>query len=167
MNQYTNKLFDKLKEYNIDYVLYNHEALFTMDNYSLIEKQYDAIIPKNLFLTNRQQTKFYLLLIKGDKKFLTKELSSQINSARLSFANEEMLEQYLHCFKGSTSVFGLLFDENNKIQLLIDEDLLENSYLGFHPLDNTMTVKIKTDDLINRFLKNINHDFIKVKLSGN
>lgn len=167
MNEYIEKLFDKLKEYNIDYTLYNHDALFTMDNYSLIEQQYDATIPKNLFLTNRQQTKFYLLLIKGDKKFLTKELSSQINSSRLSFANEEMLDQYLHCFKGSTSVFGLLFDTNNKIQLLIDEDLLKNAYLGFHPLDNTKTIKIKTDDLINIFLKNINHDFIKVKLKGN
>jgi Ala-tRNA(Pro) deacylase len=167
MNQYTSLLFEKLEEFNIDYTKYNHDALFTMDNYSTIEKEYGVIIPKNLFLTNRQQTKFYLLLIRGDKKFQTKELSSQINSARLSFAKEEMLEEDLHCFKGSTSPFGLLFDNPNKIQLLIDEDLLNNSYLGFHPLDNTMTVKISTDDFLNKFLININHDFIKVKLSGN
>ena len=76
------------------------------------------------------------------------------------------LLSYLHCFKGSTSVFGLLYDKDNQVQLLIDEDLLKEEYLGFHPCMNTSTIKIRTTDLLEKFLPYTNHDFIKVKLIG-
>lgn len=157
----------KLKEWNIPFEYKEHEALFTMDAYTEIEKEMGIRVPKNLFLNNQQHTKFYLLIMPGDKRFKTKELSSQIHSARLSFANDEVLSNDLHCFKGSTSVFGLLFDEENKAQLLVDKDLLKEEYLGFHPCMNTMTVKIKTSDLLDKFLPNVHHEPIMVKLNGN
>ena len=105
------EIIDFLKSNQIEYTQIKHTALFTMDEYENIQKKLNCLIPKNLFLCNRQKTKFYLLLMPGNKKFLTKELSSQINSARLSFAEEEKLKETLNCYKGSTSPLGLLFDK--------------------------------------------------------
>lgn len=159
-------VYQSLDLLGISYVRADHAPLISMEEYQFVEGKLQVMVAKNLFLSNRQQTKFYLLLMPGDKPFKTKEISSQINSARLSFGQEEQLLSYLHCFKGSTSVFGLLYDKDNQIQLLIDEDLLKEEYLGFHPCMNTSTIKIRTTDLLEKFLPYTNHDFIKVKLIG-
>lgn len=150
----------------ISYLRVDHSPLVSMEEYQLVEDKLQVMVAKNLFLSNRQQTKFYLLLMPGDKPFKTKEISNQINSARLSFGQEEQLLSYLRCFKGSTSVFGLLYDKDNQVQLLIDEDLLKEEFLGFHPCMNTSTIKIRTTDLLEKFLPYTNHDFVKVKLIG-
>ena len=156
-----------LSENNINYEWIDHIALETMEDYEIYQKDINCMIPKNLFLCNRQKTKFYLLCMPGDKKFLTKEISSQINSARLSFGDEDKLSELLGCYRGSTSIFGLLFDKNNDINLLIDKDILKEEYLGFHPCENTSTIKIETDDLINKFLTSLNKIYSIVKLTGN
>lgn len=59
-----------------------------------VDKLLGATICKNLFLCNSQKTNFYLLMMPGDKKFITKELSAQIGSARLSFASPEFMERF-------------------------------------------------------------------------
>lgn len=159
-------VYQALDLLGISYLRVDHSPLVSMEEYKLVEDRLQVMVAKNLFLSNRQQTKFYLLLMPGDKPFKTKEISSQINSARLSFGQEEQLLSYLHCFKGSTSVFGLLYDKDNQVQLLIDEDLLKEEYLGFHPCMNTSTIKIRTSDLLEKFLPYTNHGFVKVKLIG-
>ena len=157
-------VYQALDLLGISYLRVDHSPLVSMEEYQLVEDKLQVMVAKNLFLSNRQQTKFYLLLMPGDKPFKTKEISNQINSARLSFGQEEQLLSYLHCFKGSTSVFGLLYDKDNRVQLLIDEDLLKEEYLGFHPCMNTSTIKIRTADLLEKYLPYTNHDFVKVKL---
>jgi len=92
-----------------------------------IDKIMDVMMCKNLFLCNRQKTAFYLLMMPGDKKFKTKELSSQINSARLSFAESEDMLKYLDIEPGAVSVMGLMNDKDHAVQLLIDEDVLDDS----------------------------------------
>ena len=153
-----------LRENEIPFLRIDHQAMVDMESYMKIEKEYSICIPKNLFLCNRQQTKFYLLLMRGDKKFLTKDISKQINSARLSFGNEEKLNEMLHCFHGSTSPFGLIFDKDNQVSVLIDNDLLSHEKLGFHPCMNTSTLIIDKGDLIGGFLKRVNHEPIFVNL---
>ena len=154
-----------LNKNNIPYTIVHHEALFTMDGYEKIEKELGCMIPKNLFLTNRQQTKFYLLMMPGDKKFLTKEISSQISSARLSFGSEEKLNEMLSCYKGSTSLFGLLFDKNKEVHPLIDEDILKQEYLGFHPCQNTATIKIHSKDML-KILSLLDRKYTTITLKG-
>ena len=165
MDLYKEEVINKLNELGISFEIKEHDALFTMSTYEEIEKEMEITIPKNLFLNTQNHQNFYLLIMPGSKKFKTKELSSQINSSRLSFGSDEKLNEYLHCYKGSTSALGLLFDKENKVQLLIDSSLLSKEYLGFHPCNNSFTVKIKTSDFIEKFLPNVNHKFIEVKLS--
>ncbi len=159
------EIIDFLKSNQIEYTQIKHTALFTMDEYENIQKKLNCLIPKNLFLCNRQKTKFYLLLMPGNKKFLTKELSSQINSARLSFAEEEKLKETLNCYKGSTSPLGLLFDKKEEVTLLIDKDLWNEEFFGFHPCDNTSTLKIKKEDFI-LYLNIIRKPYTFVTLKG-
>ena len=105
-------------------------------------------------------------MMPGDKKFLTKELSSQINSARLSFAGEEYMEKFLDIKPGSVSVMGLMNDKDNNVQLIIDEDVLKDEWIGCHPCVNTSSLKIRTKDIIGKFLPAVNHRYMTVKLTG-
>ena len=130
----------------------------------------DAILQvticKNLFLCNRQKTNFYLLMMPGGKPFKTKELSSQINSARLSFASPEDMERLLDITPGSVSIMGLMNDKENAVQLLVDEDVLKGEYLGCHPCINTSSLKLRTKDVIEKFLPAVHHEMITVHLIG-
>ena len=119
---------------------------------------------KNLFLCNSQKTKFYLLIMPGDKKFITKILSKQINSSRLSFADGKFMEQYLNITPGSLSIFGLIYDKELNVNLVIDKEALKDEYVGFHPCVNTTTLKLKTSDIIEKFLPYTGHEPMIVEL---
>ena len=123
-------------------------------------------ICKNLFLCNRQQTSFYLLVMPGDKPFKTKELSRQIGVSRLSFANEEYMERFLDLHPGSVSVLGLMNDQEHSVQLVIDEDVLKEAYFGCHPCENTSSVRFATRDLTGKILPALNIQPMIVHLVG-
>ena len=158
------RVYDLLDELRIPYERVDHEVAETMEACKEIDEVLEADICKNLFLCNRQKTKFYLLMILGDKKFKTKDISAQIGSARLSFAGAEEMEKYLDITPGSVSVMGLMNDTENHVQLLVDEDLLKGEYFGCHPCINTSSLKMKTADVLGPFLKAVHHDMITVKL---
>ena len=119
---------------------------------------------KNLLLCNRQCTDFYLLMIPGSKPFKTKHLSKQIGSSRLSFAAAEYMEQYLDITPGSLSVLGLMNDRENKVQLLIDAELLDSESIGMHPCINTSSIALKTCDLLEKILPAVQHGYKGVEL---
>lgn len=100
----------------------------------------------------------------GDKPFKTKDLSAQINSARLSFAKPEYMEKYLDITPGSVSVMGLMNDHDKKVQLLIDEDVMKNPYFGCHPCINTSSLKFTTEDLKNKIIPELEHAPLMVNL---
>lgn len=158
------RVYDLLDELQIPYERVDHEVAETMEACKEIDEVLEADICKNLFLCNRQKTKFYLLMILGDKKFKTKDISAQIGSARLSFADAEEMEKYLDITPGSVSVMGLMNDTENHVQLLVDEDLLKGENFGCHPCINTSSLKMKTADVLGPFLKAVHHDMITVKL---
>lgn len=131
-----------------------------------IDAVLEATICKNLFLCNRQQTQFYLLMMPGDKVFKTKELSSQLGCARLSFASPEAMEQYLDITPGSVSVLGLMNDKDKKVQLIVDEDVMCGEFIGCHPCINTSSLKLYTKDIFGKVLRAMEHDYTVVKLIG-
>jgi len=158
----TYQLLDAL---GIEYERVDHEAAETMEACAAIDEILEpAVICKNLFLCNAQKTAFYLLMIKNDKKFKTKEISKQINSARLSFASAEDMEKYLDITPGSVSVMGLMNDKNNSVRLLVDKDVIEAEYVGCHPCINTSSLRLKTKDVFEVFAKAVNHDYTVVEL---
>ena len=136
----------------------------TMEVCEEIDKTLGAVTCKNLFLCNRQQTDFYLLMMPGDKPFKTKDLSAQIGSSRLSFATPEHMEKYLDITPGSVSVLGLMNDRENTVRLLIDEDVLKGDYIGCHPCINTSSIRIKTKDMIDKVIPAMKHSPTMVRL---
>lgn len=160
------KVYDFLDSLGIEYLRTDHEPADTMEACNRIDSVLEVVICKNLFLCNRQKTNFYLLMMPGDKPFKTKELSSQINSARLSFASAEDMEKYLDILPGSVSIMGLMNDSENAVKLLVDEDVLRDEYIGCHPCVNTSSLKIRTEDVFTKFLDAVGHTATKVVLKG-
>lgn len=159
------RVYDLLDTLGIEYQRVDHEAAATMEACEEIDKILQIFICKNLFLCNRQKTEFYLLLMPGNKVFKTKELSKQIDTARLSFASPEDMEKYLDIKPGSVSVLGLMNDTQNRVKLLIDEDVIKSDFLGFHPCINTSSLKIATKDLLGTILPDIHHSMTVVQLT--
>lgn len=151
------RVYDFLDSLNIAYQRIDHEAAMTMEACAAIDLVLDATICKNLLLCNRQNTAFYLLLMPGNKPFKTKELSQQIGSSRLSFASAEYMEQFLDITPGSLSILGLMNDKENRVQLLIDEDVLTGEFIGCHPCINTSSLRLRTEDLTERIIPAMGH----------
>jgi len=151
------RTYDLLDSLEIVYERVDHDAAMTIEACQGVDKLLGIDIWKNLFLCNRQKTAFYLLLMPGQKPFKTKDLSAQIGSSRLSFAPEEYMEEFLDITPGSVSVLGLMNDKEHRVQLLIDEDVLKEEYFGCHPCINTSSLKMKTVDVVEKFLPAVEH----------
>lgn len=158
------RTYDFLDKLNIEYERIDHEAAMTMDVCAEIDEALGAMICKNLFLCNRQETSFYLLMIPGDKKFKTKDLSAQIGSSRLSFAKETYMEEFLDITPGSVSVLGLMNDREHRVQLLVGRDVLEGDYIGCHPCINTSSLRIRQKDMWEKIVPALEHEPVFVTL---
>ena len=158
------RVYNFLDNLGIDYDRVTGEAADTMEKCAVVSEVLGAPICKNLFLCNRQKTRFYLLTMAPNKPFFTKELGKQINSSRLSFAPEEFLQEYLQCSPGSATALGLMHDVNHQVQLVIDKEVYEAEFFCCHPCICTSTVKLKTADLLEKFLPHTGHSPILVDL---
>lgn len=158
------RVYDLLDKLGIEYERTDHEEANTMEKCNEIDKILDTIICKNLFLCNRQQTEFYLLMMPGDKPFKTKYITKQLGCSRLSFAPSEKMLEYLDIKPGAVSIMGLMNDKDNKIQLVIDKHVVESETLGCHPCVCTSSLKFKTKDIIEKFLPAVHHEPIIVDL---
>lgn len=158
------RCYDLLDSLGVAYQRLDHEPAMTMEICAEIDKSLNAVICKNLFLCNRQETNFYLLMIPGNKPFKTKYLSAQLGVSRLSFAKEEYMEQLLDTTAGSASVLGLMNDKENRVQLVIDADVLKNEFFGCHPCINTTSLRIAVSDLTEKILPAVHHTPITVDL---
>ena len=158
------RCYDLLDRLGIAYFRVDHDHADTIEACKAVEQVLGEKICKNLFLCNRQKTNFYLLCMPPHKAFHTKDLSHQIGSARLSFAPEEQLWELLHCTPGSATILGLMNDDENRVQLLIDKETYEAEYFSCHPCLCTSTIKLKTSDVKNMLLPKVHHEPIVVEL---
>ena len=156
-------IYDKLAELAIPFDRVDHDYADTMEDCLLIESTLGGKICKNLFLCNRQQTAFYLLMMPGEKPFKTKFLSSQLGCARLSFADATHMQQYLNTVPGSVSALELLFDTGCAVQLVIDRELLADEFFSGHPGRSTSTVRMARQDLL-RYVEAVGHPPVFIDL---
>ena len=172
-------VYNLLERLDIPFARADHAAAFTMEACESISAALQTPVCKNLFLCNRQKTNFYLLLMPADKPFRTKEITSQLGCARLSFASEDAMEQLLQLTPGSATIFGLMHDTENRVQLLVDRDLLGEATFGCHPCINTTqtygnvtAVRIICDntssssDVFDKLTTALHHPYTIVTLKG-
>lgn len=160
------RVYDLLDRLGIAYERVDHEAAMTVDDCHGVDELLHIEICKNLFLTNSQRTKFYLLLMPGKKKFVTKEFCRQIQSPRLSFGSAELMEELLDLTPGSVSIMGLMNDTEHKVKLFIDREVYEKKEFGCHPCINTSSLKLNSEDVWNKFLPAVGHEPVIVDLQG-
>ena len=156
--------YDLLDQLNIPYERVDHDEAATIEICEQVDQVLGTVICKNLFLCNRQRTNFYLLMMPGDKVFKTKDLSAAIGSSRLSFADPADMEKYLDITPGAVSVMGLMNDTQGHVQLLMDRPVVESELLGCHPCVNTSSLRMKTEDVMRKFLPAVHHEAIIVDL---
>ena len=158
------RCYEFLDNLRVAYRRADHEAANTMEICREIEQSLGCPICKNLLLTNRQQTDFYLLLMEGDKIFKTKYLSKALGCSRLSFATDEHMETLVDITPGSLSVLGLMNDPEKKVRLVIDKPVLEQPEIGFHPCLNTSTLAVSMADFREKILPALGHEATVVEL---
>ena len=162
MEEREKRTYEFLDNLGVPYEKYEHEAIMTIEAAEELDKKMGLEICKNLFLSTRHSTEFYLLLMVGPKKFNTGKVSKQINVPRMTFAGDDYMLEYLDIRPGSVSPLGLMNDKGNNVNLLIDEDVLNMEKIAVHPCVNTATLVIKTKDLIEKILPACGHSYTKV-----
>lgn len=153
------RVYDLLEKLNIPFQRIDHDPTVSVESCQEVEKLLQIEISKNLFLTTANKSSFYLYFMPGSKRFQTKIVSSQIGSSRLSFADAGYMQEFLDITPGSVSILGLMNDKNHNVNLLIDRDIIKAEYIGCHPCINTSSLKIRTKDIIEKFLPFVGHDY--------
>lgn len=146
------RVYEALQSLHIPYEHFTHGPAMTMADCEVVDAGKNAAHCKNLFLTNRQGTQFYLLLVVGDKPFQTKRISGQLGVSRLSFGTSEQLLHTLELMPGSVTPMGLLNDAAHTVRVLLDRDVADWENIIVHPNVNTASIVLKTADLL-RFLE--------------
>ncbi len=151
------KVYSTLLKLNIPFERVDTDEAITMEDCVEISKRLECPVVKTLFLCTRQKTNFYLFITTESKPFNTKDFSHALEISRVSFAPEDLLLEMVGVKIGATTVFGTLLDNENKIKVVIDKDVLDEEYYGCSDGTTTGYMKVKTEDIINKFLEYTNH----------
>lgn len=164
MTDAATQLLKLLTALDIAFDCLTHEPVHTIEDCALPGRMLNALVPKNYFLTTRNQKRFFLCLARPEARFRSADISRQAGSARLSFAPEAQLRALLNTRAGAVSPLGLAFDAQNRVELLVDAALTESQRLAFHPCDNCCTVAMSAADFFERFLPAVKHGFHPVEI---
>lgn len=151
------KTYELLEKLGIEFSRADHDPASTVDECGTVDRALEVEMCKNLFLCNRQKTDFYLVMMKGEKHFSSKDFAHKMGIARVSFADENYLREYLDVYPGAVTVLGLANDSEHKVKLVIDKDVAEAEYVGCHPCVNTSSLKIKSKDIFEKLLPYTGH----------
>lgn len=142
-------IYNYLKEKNIWHEITEHEAVYNMEELSNVELPYPDADAKNLFVRDDKKANYYLITVKGDKRVDLKDFRKNNGTRNLSFASSDDLMNIMGLIPGAVSPLGILNDTEFKVKFYIDKDFMKDEHLiGIHPNDNTATVWLKVEDLI-------------------
>jgi len=147
------ELIELLKKRKYEIKVHQHDALFTVEDSKKLRGKIDGAHSKNLFLKNKKN-KFFLLTCEEADKVDLKRVSKSLGLGNTSFAKEEYLDQYLKIKPGSVSPFALLNDEGGQIDFYLEQSLYQSKFVNFHPLINTFTITIETNNFIEFMIEN-------------
>ena len=156
-NELQEKVYRTLEELSINFERVETDEAITMEDCIEIDKKLDMKMVKTLFLCNRQKTDFYLFITCGNKRFDSKKFSNELGIARVSFADESLMNEMLGTKIGAATIFSSLIDTDNKVKIVIDKDVLKEVYYGCSDGTTTGYMKIKIDDIINKVLPYTKH----------
>lgn len=157
-------VYDYLDKLNIEYKRVDHSPADSKEKCEEIGKLINMPYFKNLFLRNRCEKEFVLLLMLGDKPYNATQVSTQLKTSRLSFCSPEQMKDFLGVTPGSVTLMALINENSRSVKVAIDADILKGEYIRCHPCKNTSTLLIKTKDIIDKFLPSTGHDFVEINI---
>lgn len=156
-NSTEKKVFQMLDKLQIPYECVTNDVVETMEECKEIDRKLGTEIRKSIFLCNKKKTSFFLVVLPAEKSLDTALLGSKLGVSKLSFASAESMTEFLGALPGSASVMGLVNDEDDYVQLIIDKEVADEEWFGCNPGINTAHLKMRTADLLNKFLPKIHH----------
>ena len=147
VNIMKNEVYSLLNKLNIEYSKIEHPPLFTCDDFKEYHIKFDGMICKNLFITNSNKSKYYFVILPLNKKMNLKYLQKYLSETRLSFVNDNILEEKLSVKSGSVSIFNII-NVKDDITYILDNDIFKYEKVGFHPNINTETIMFNSDKII-------------------
>ena len=143
-------IYKFLDEKNIEYEVTEHEAVYNMEELDSVDLPYPEYDAKNVFVRDDKKQNYYLITVKDDKRVDLKKFKEDFNTRKLSFVSPNDLDLILKLIPGSVSPLGLLNDEECKVKFYLDKAFTTSpkKIIGIHPNDNTATVWLKVDDLL-------------------
>jgi Ala-tRNA(Pro) deacylase len=157
-------LFAHLDALGVRYETIEHPPLFTVEDSQKLRGEIPGGHTKNLFVKDKKGRLF--LLVVGevavvDLKRVHEKIGGQ---GRVSFGSAELLEEAWGVKPGAVTPFGAINDRDGRVTVALDAALMEESRLNFHPLVNTRTTGLASDDLV-RFLRSTGHEPLLVGLA--
>ena len=159
------KVFEFLESTGAAYTWLAHGLKFAVSEYEEVCKALEIKIIRNIFLENKKG-QLYLLMIHADKKFVTKEISHKVGSSRLQFASAEKLMDALQEEPGGVSNLGLIFDKDDRVQLIVDKDLLDAPYMGMVPASRTKSLRMTPQDWLEKVVPAMHHEPMIIEITS-
>lgn len=149
--------YKTLNKLNIPFERVDTDPAITMEDCIAIDQRLKSKTVKTLFLCNRQKTQFYLFITSAEKPFVTKNFGTALGISRVSFASEELLLEILGTKIGAATIYGTLLDKDREISVVIDKEILNEEWYGCTDGTTTGYMKVKTKDIIDKFLPHTKH----------
>ena len=150
------KLFARLEELGIAATTVEHAPVFTVEESQDLRGTIPGAHTKNLFLKDKDGG-MVLVVAKEDTKVDLKALAKRLGFGRFSFGKPELLMEVLGIEPGSVTAFALINGTSSQLAaVIVDEVLMGFAEVNAHPLVNSATTRVATDDLI-RFMKACGH----------
>jgi len=153
------EIYQYLTEQNISYEKNEHKAVLNMEELNSVELLYPEWSAKNLFVRDDKKRNYYLITVKGDKRVDLKAFRKQHGLRALSFASADDLFAIMRLLPGSVTPLGILNDAEHRVHFYLDSKFTGNK-IGVHPNDNTATVWMRADDLMQLIQKHGNEAVI-------
>ena len=158
------KVYETLEALKIPFERVDTEEAITMEDCISIDARLDMKTVKTLFLCNRQQTEFYLLVMPGDKTFHTKDFSKAMGISRVSFAPQERMEELLGTRIGATTVFSCLWEKARDVHIVFDREVFEEEWYGCSDGTTTGYMKLRMEDLCRKVMPYAGREVKSVEL---
>ena len=162
MLQTQEELLNVLTQIGVEYTNHEHPAVFTVEEANLHHTGIDGAHSKNLFFKDKKKNLFLVVTL-SEKPIIIKEMAKKIGAKSPSFGKPDLLAEALGVIPGSVTPFAVINAQNHDIKVILDEEMMENKLLNFHPLVNTATTTITSKDLV-KFMEHCNQEFEIIRL---
>lgn len=139
--------YQYLTEHGIRYEVTEHGAVYSMQELDSVELPYPEYNAKNLFVRDDKKKNYYLITVRGNKRVDLKEFRRKYGLRPLSFASADSLMEIMGLLPGSVTPLGLLNDTECRVHFYLDSEFAGN-LIGVHPNDNTATVWMQAEELV-------------------